>query len=255
MSEEVKAPALIRIDEKTQQLVAKDNSELMRLIRTFMKGTAFPKTLDTEEKVIAAWQVAASLKIPPMVAMQNMAVIHGSVCIWGQLPKALAEATGEIEKWTQFYVDKDQKKISFDNQNLNAEVWACVVQVKRKGRDQNEYFFSVEDAAKAGLLNKSGPWKDHRKVMLARRTSGMAVKFEFPDALMGVSVAEYDLHTAPDLKDVTPSRNPDNINAADQLWEKINGTKDIEPSEQDDRAEDIVLEHDQGVPGFRGTQN
>lgn len=222
-AEEIKAaPVPIVVDQKSQMLVARDNSELIRMIRTFMKGVAFPKTLDTEEKIIAAWQVAASLKIPPMVAMQNMAVINGSVAIWGQLPKALAEATGEMEDFRQFFIDKEYNEISVKNKNLNAEIWAAVVQIKRKGRSTNEYFFSVDEAKTAGLLNKSGPWREHRKVMLARRTIGMAVKFEFPDALMGVAIAEYDLHEAPDLKDVTP-RAPKESNAASQFWEEIKG--------------------------------
>lgn len=225
--------APIVVSEKTGQLVARDNTELTRLIRTFMKGMAFPKTLDTEEKIIAAWQVAASLNLPPMIAIQNMAVIHGSVCMWGQLPKALAEKTGEMEDFKQFYVDKDFKEICVANKNLNAEAWASVVQVKRKGRTMNEFFFSVDDAKKAGLLNKSGPWKDHTKVMLARRACGMAIKFVFPDALMGVAVAEYDLHEAPDLKDVTPRAVRESNVASDFLKElKNDGTETGQPIDQ-----------------------
>ena len=223
MSEEVKAPTTIAIDSKSQMLIARDNFELMRMIRIFMKGVAFPKSLDTEEKIIAAWQVAASLKIPPMIAMQNMAVINGSVAIWGQLPKALAEATGELEKFRLFYIDKEHNEISLANKNLNVDPWAAVVQMARKGRATNEYFFSTDDAQKAGLLNKSGPWKDYRKVMLARRAMGQAIKFEFPDALMGISIAEYDHHEAPDLKDVTPAKAVRDANAASQFWEEIHG--------------------------------
>lgn len=229
--EQVKAPSVIVIDEKSQALVARDNSELLRLIRTFMKGMAFPKTLDTEEKIIAAWQVAASLGLPPMVAIQNMAVIHGSVCMWGQLPKALAEKTGELEDFKQFYVDKDFNEVCVANKNLNAEIWASVVQIKRKGRTMNEFFFSVDEAKTAGLLNKTGPWKDHRKVMLARRACGMAIKFVFPDALMGVGIAEYDHHEAPDLKDVTPRAARDQ-SAAEEMWKEVKGerpTEDVQP--------------------------
>lgn len=216
------APVAIVVDPKTQMMVARDNSELIRMIRTFMKGMAFPKTLDTEEKIIAAWQVAASLKIPPAVAMQNMAVINGSVSIWGQLPKALAEATGEMQDFRQFFIDKDYNEICVKNKNLNVEAWAAVVQIRRKGRSTNEYFFSLDDAKAAGLDKKSGPWRDYRKVMLARRTIGMAIKFEFPDALMGVAIAEYDLHEAPDLKDVTP-KAPAKSDVGNQFWEELRG--------------------------------
>lgn len=249
--EKAAVPVPISVDAKTQALVARDNTELVRLIRTFMKGVAFPKTLDTEEKIIAAWQVAASLKIPPMIAMQNMAVINGSVAIWGQLPKALAEATGEMQDFRQFFIDKEMNEICLKNKNLNAEIWAAVVQIRRKDRSTNEYFFSVDDAKTAGLLNKSGPWKEHRKVMLARRTVGMAIKFEFPDALMGVAIAEYDLHEAPDLKDVTP-RAARTVNAADQLWEELKG----ERTESGSRVpENDPAAGGETIPGRAGDQD
>lgn len=199
----VRVPSTIEIDRKTSGLVARDNTELVRIIRIMMKGMAFPKTLDTEEKIIAAWNVAASLKIPPAIAIQNMAVIHGSVCIWGQLPKALAEASGELEDYSLVLIDADQKPILLENKNLTADVWGAVCRIKRKGRSTNEYVFTMQDAQKAGLDKKSGPWKDYSKIMLSRRAVANAIKFEFPDALMGLNVAEYDNHEAPDLKDVT----------------------------------------------------
>lgn len=202
---------VIQIDEKTQGLVAKDNSELIRIIRVMMKGMAFPKSLDTEEKILAAWNMAAALKIPPAIAIQNMAVIHGSVCLWGQLPKALAEATGELEDYSLVLIDKEQNVISLANKNLSSEVWGAVCYIKRKNRTRNEYVFTMDDARRAKLDSKTGPWKDYTKIMLSRRVVAQAVKFEFPDALMGLEISEYRYDTAPDLKDVTPSQDRDAI--------------------------------------------
>lgn len=195
--------SLIAVDQEKQIIVARDNSELWRVVQLFMKGTAFPKTIDTPEKAIAAWQVAASLGLPPMVTIQNLAFIHGSVSMWGQLPKALAERTGQLEDFKLILFDAEQKEISLANKNLGDPVWGAVAQVRRSKRSMNEYSFTTPDAEKAKLLNKQGPWKDYTKIMFARRAIGHAMKFEFPDALMGVPVAEYDFNQAPDLKDVT----------------------------------------------------
>lgn len=192
------------LHEKNQQIVARDQAELYRLINVFMQGNAFPKTLDTPAKAVAAWQVAASLGLPPMVCMANLAIINGSIAMWGQLPKALAERTGEMEDFQIFLIDKAQKRISQEAGNLGEEPWGAVCRVKRKGRALNEYVFTENDAKRAGLLNKSGPWKEYRPVMYQRRATAFAMKMEFPDALMGVPVAEYDLDAAPDLKDVSP---------------------------------------------------
>lgn len=201
-----KAPevSVMKVNERGA-VVARDNAELMRVIKMMMNGCAFPKTLDTDAKVIAAWQVAAALKIPPAVAIQNMAIIQGSVCIWGQLPKALAEATGELEDFRLILINENQVAISLENKNLDSVPWGAVCQIKRKGRSTNEYVFTMNDAIKANLDKKSGPWRDYTKIMLQRRAVSHAIKFEFPDALMGVPVAEYDMNEAPDLKDVTPT--------------------------------------------------
>lgn len=202
---EVKAFSPIAMDPHSQLMIARDNSELYRMVTTMMKGMAFPKSLDTPEKIIAAWQVAASLGLPPAVAIQNLAVIHGSVSMWGQLPKALVEKTGQLEDFKIIRFDADQKEISFANKNLTSEVFGVVCQMKRKKRSMGEYYFTLDDAKKANLMGKAGPWSSYISIMLMRRAVAMACKFEFPDALMGVSVAEYDHHEAPDLKDVTTS--------------------------------------------------
>lgn len=221
---EASQPALatspIPMNEKTQLMVARDNSDLMRIIKIMMAGAAFPKTLDTDAKIIAAWQVAASLNLPPAIAIQNLAVIHGSVSMWGQLPKALAERTGELEDFKLMLIDKDHNVISLANKNLESEVWGAVCQIKRKGRSINEYTFSEKDAKKAGLKGKAGPWTSYEKIMYQRRAVAHALKFEFPDALMGVPVAEYDYNDAPDLRDVGPSNSDD---SAQSLRAKLTG--------------------------------
>lgn len=209
--EEIKVVTPIAVDQKSQLMVARDNGELLRMVKVMMNGMAIPKTLDSPEKVIAAWQVAASLGLPPAVAIQNLAIIHGSVSMWGQLPKALAERTGQMEEFKLILFDETQKVISLENKNLEAPVWGAVTQMRRTKRSMNEYYFTEIEAKKAGLYSKSGPWQDYRKIMYARRTMGHACKFEFPDALMGVPVAEYDHHAAPDIKDVTPSETSDEL--------------------------------------------
>jgi len=212
--------AAIAVDQKSQLLVARDNGELLRMIRLMAKGMAFPKAFDTDEKIIAGWQVAASLGLPPMVAIQNLYLVHGSVAMWGQLPKALAERTGQLEDFKIILFDDAQKVISLENKNLEAPVWGAVTQLRRTKRSMNEYSFTEPEAKAAGLFDSTPTWKKYRKIMYARRTMGHGIKFDFPDALMGVPVAEYDFHEAPDLKDVTPKMaDPDADDVARALAE------------------------------------
>lgn len=237
MSEEIKVETpkpvpMIAVNQVSQLIVARDQSELWRMIQMFMKGSAFPKTIDTPEKAIAAWQMAASLNLPPMVVIQNLAFVHGSISMWGSLPKALVDRTGQLEEYRVTLFDDAQKVITLANKNLEAPVWGSAIQMRRLKRSKNEYYFTEPEAKAAGLLGKSGPWQQYRKIMYTRRASGQACKFEFPDSLMAVPVAEYDHNVAPDLwKDVSPKSNT----LADQLNEEFlqcdNNAKPAEPSE------------------------
>jgi hypothetical protein len=227
--EKAKAVAApIAVDQKGL-MVARDNGELYRMVKVMMAGGAVPKWMDTPEKVIACWQMAASLKVPAPVAIQHMCVIQGRVCIWGELPKALAESTGELEHFEIIWIDKEQKPITLENKNLHSPVWGAVCKIKRKGRTLNEYFFTEPEAEKAKLLTKDGPWITYRKIMYGRRAATTAIKFEFGDALMGIGIAEYDFNEAPDVKDVTPSQSRDEL--ADKLAARAAGNNQKEASD------------------------
>ncbi len=221
-------PAPIQLDPSSQALVAKDNAELMRVITTLMKGQAFPKTMDTPQKCISAWNLAAQLNVPPQRAIANMMFINDALGIYGELPKALAEKTGEMEDYEIFSIDKDQNKICLENKNLGAEVWGAVCRIKRKGRTKNEYSFTQVDAERAGLLAKKGPWREYRQIMYQRRASAQALKFEFPDALMGCAVHEYDSNFFPEIKDVTPYNKEEKVRDLNGRFSK----KDQEESQR-----------------------
>lgn len=206
-AEENKPQAPISIDPVSQLLVAKDNAELMRMITIFMKGQSFPKSMDTPAKCITAWNLAASFKnVSPQRAMSRMMYVNDQLGIWGELPKALAEETKELEDFEIFVVDREYNKIISDNKNLHVDPYAAICRIKRKGRNKNEYFFTIDEAEKAGLINKRGPWQQYAKIMLSWRAQGQALKFEFADALMGADIIEYRFNEFPELKDVTPSR-------------------------------------------------
>ena len=67
-------------------------------------------------------------------------------------------------------------------------VAVCVA--KRKGKRPVEQRFSVDDAKKAGLWGKQGPWQNYPKRMLQMRARGFALRDAFPDALRGLVLAE-----------------------------------------------------------------
>jgi len=71
--------------------------------------------------------------------------------------------------------------------------------------------FSVEDAKRAGLWGKQGPWQAYPKRMLQMRARGFALRDAYPDVLKGLISTEeaqdYPEETKRQAKDITP-RNP-----------------------------------------------
>jgi len=199
--------------DSNSQIVVRDTSELMRMIQQFMQGQAFPKSFDTPQKCIAAWNLAASFKnYSPQRAIARMMFINGTIAIWGELPYALAEATGEVSDYQLYVVDKDYNEIKVENKNLHVDPYAAICKIKRGTKTANEFYFTVDEAEHAGLLKKSGPWQQYAKTMMMWRASHQALKFVFGDALMGAELAEsaYTKEFAREngFKDVTPIDEP-----------------------------------------------
>lgn len=205
---QMKAPSLIPVNEHGQ-MMPQDHSQLVRLAQQMLKGGMIPRGYNTVEQVVTAWNLAASLRLAPAIAIRNIAVIDGSPSLFGDLPLALVQRSGELEYFEEYIFDKDYKKICFENQNLSNEVFGAVCFMQRKGQDKHSYSFSVDDAKKANLWGKTSgsgklmPWSAYPKVMLTRRARSIAIKTEFAHILSGASIAEYDFNEAPDMRDVT----------------------------------------------------
>lgn len=201
-------------------VLPKDSSELVRLARQLIRGGGVPQWYKTDAQVVSAWNYLASLGLPPQPNLRCVAFINGTPCLFGDGPKALAERTREIEQCRTFVCDEQYVRICFENKNLGAAPFSGVCQIKRKGRDEQSYSFTVDQAKRAGLWEKRGsPWISYPDIMLMRRAQATALKFEFADALSGVFIAEYDYNEAPDIRDVTPEQT-----GADELKEAFGDT-------------------------------
>ncbi len=191
-------------------LVPKDSSELNRVLANIAQGGGFPERFKTHPERVAAYNLAHSLMGGKwQLALSHIANVKGSLCIYGELPGALAEQTKEVQEKHVFALDAAGKKICMENGNLAAPAVAGVCIIQRKGREKKEFSYTLEEARKAGQYpsNEYSPWTKFTKIMLMRKAMSMAIKFEFPDALLGTPMAEYDYDQAPDLvKDVTPTQ-------------------------------------------------
>jgi len=200
--------SLIPISDKTQALAPQDHTQLLRFIDQMIKAKSMPRHLDTREKVVVAWNMAAQLGLPPQPSLRNIAVIEGSPSLFGDLPLALVQRHQDFMFYEEFNIDEEGTKICWESQNLKAIPWGGVVRLQRKGmKDPQSFAFTLMDAERAGLLRRAKegmPWSSYRQVMLIRRARILAIRALFADALTGASIAE-DFGYAPDLKDVSPS--------------------------------------------------
>ena len=148
--------------------------EALKMADLLSKSSMVPKDyVNNPGNVIVAIQWGAEIGLPPLQAMQNLAVINGRPSIWGDAVIALVRGSGLLED------------IREDISETGA---TCTV--KRKGEQPVARTFTVEDAKRAGLYGKQGPWQQYPKRMLQMRARAWALRDVFPDVLRGVHVGE-----------------------------------------------------------------
>lgn len=123
--------------------------------------------------VLVAVQMGNEIGLKPMQALQNIAVINNRPSIYGDAMLAIVKAHPKFE-----YINEwEENGIAY-----------C--EVKRIGEPAQTRQFSLEDAKRAGLKGKAGPWSTYESRMLQMRARGFALRDTFPDALKGLHLAE-----------------------------------------------------------------
>ena len=194
-------------------LAPQNMTEAMTMATMLCKSSMVPKCyINKPEDTLIAMMMGSELGLNPIQALQNIAVINGKPSIYGDALAALVQnhpAFGGMEE-------------SFDDAGMKA---TCTVW--RKGGTKHTQTFSKDDATKAGLWGKSGPWTSYPKRMLAMRARGFALRSQFADALAGLITREEaeDMPAAPDyvaptaiqppVADLVNERLPDHLAAID----------------------------------------
>lgn len=130
------------------------------------------------QDILVCVQWGYEMGLAPMQALQNIAVINGKPSVYGDAMMALVQASPVCEDVEEY----------FENEGTPNPVAVCVA--KRKNRKPVIAKFSVEDAKRAGLWGKQGPWSAYPKRMMQMRARGFALRDAFPDVLKGLISAE-----------------------------------------------------------------
>lgn len=175
--------------------------ELMEFAKMAAGSDLMPKDFRGKPgNIMIAVQMGSELGLAPMQAIQNIAVVNGRPSVWGDALPALCRQSSVC--------DDIEERIEGEGDKMVA---ICIA--TRSGKKPVRSEFSVDDAKKAGLWSKQGPWTQYPKRMLQMRARGFALRDAFPDVLKGLITAEEASDIPPDnyrgtVIDVTPERPP-----------------------------------------------
>ncbi|MDP1702618.1 MAG: hypothetical protein Q8L53_16900 [Aestuariivirga sp.] len=174
-------------------IVPQTLDDAYRLANMIVKAGMAPGAFKTAEAVVVALLHGLEVGLPPMMALQSIAVINNRPTLWGDGAMALVRATGQLEEFEEWIDGEGENMIAY-----------C--KVKRRNEKPVTHSFSVADAKKAGLWGKQGPWLTYPRRMIAMRPRSWCLRDVFADALKGLRIAEEVMDT--DMKDVTPPPAP-----------------------------------------------
>lgn len=160
--------------------------EAMKFSDMLSSSSMVPKAYQGKpQDILVCVQWGYEMGLAPMQALQNIAVINGKPSVYGDAAMALVQASPVCEDVEEF----------FEGEGTPNPVAVCIA--KRKGRKPVVAKFSREDAQRAGLWGKQGPWTAYPRRMMQMRARGFALRDAFPDVLKGLITAE-EAHDYPD---------------------------------------------------------
>lgn len=192
------APA-VRAGGHLSTFVPQTMDELWRMAQWAAVGGMAPKSLtegkDRDQATSAAAiaiMAGAELGLTPMMALRSYAVVNGRPSLWGDgliavVLKSPVYAPGSLKK------GGDEKSGWCEAARTDGTVW--------------KETFTMDQAKRAGLSTKKGPWQEYPDVMLQRRAISKCLNFLFADVLGGVVSAD-EAYEGSELIDVTPTEAP-----------------------------------------------
>lgn len=155
-------------------LTATTMEQALKVADMLAKSTLVPKAYQGQPaNVLVAMAYGESFGMQPLQAMQSVAVVNGMPGLYGDGLLAVCRSCSAWE-WMQ--------------ETIEGETAICTA--KRKGEPEVTATFSVQDAKRAQLWGKAGPWTQYPTRMLAMRARAFALRNLYADVLRGMGSAE-----------------------------------------------------------------
>lgn len=181
-----KAEAPAKTSSKVNAVIPQNRQQISEfsadLIAAGMVPNSYNKGSAQEVHAKLCMCITKGLEIgmPPMMALQSIYIINNIPAIYGDGAIALVQRSGKIE-WMKETIEG---KGGTDN-------WTAVCEIKRVGQEEPyRRTFSFEQAKRAKLASKPGPWMAYPERMLQMRARALALRDGFADVLCGLGIAE-----------------------------------------------------------------
>ena len=202
-------------------------AEALQWAELVSRSTFCPKAFQGNPgEIVVAWYFGKQLDLPPMSALQHLAVINGKPCIYGAAIPALCMTHNEFMGTRVVWGDDE-------------DALDCTVHVRRRMPDGEVQEFSghfskakAETAKLWGKLDKYGkptPWVLYPHDMIQRRAASRAWRAAFSDRLMGLTSSD----EAEDIRTVDVEVRDTGASAAVKAVEVAltGGAKEEKPAE------------------------
>jgi len=184
---------------KVKGVVPTSMEEAFRLATAIVASGMAPPDVKTQEGALVIILTGLEVGMPPMQAIQRIALINGRTTIWGDAAIGLVRASGLLDSIKEWQTPDG--------------VAHC--KVRRKGdKAYHESTFSKAEAQAAGLWDRKnrdgtpGMYQKYPKRMLQMRARGFALRDVFADVLGGMYLREELEGVDPEPVDITPPAAP-----------------------------------------------
>jgi hypothetical protein len=164
-------------------------AELIDFAKLLANSDLVPKDYrDKPGNCMVAIQMGGELGLSPMQSIQNIAVINGRPSLWGDA--LLAVCLPHLDAFEE------------------TDDGATATCVAKRGNRTVTQTFSTEDAKRAGLAGKQGPWTQYPARMRQMRARSFALRNICADILRGIQSAEEAQDSPKEVRGEVVSNKP-----------------------------------------------
>lgn len=185
--------SVIEKEEKATSVVTQDETAwalIQRQCVPFLRSNFLPQSIKTLEQAITiAWK-GRELGIPPLYALNSISIVNGKPTLSAELMLAL------------IYKSHPAAQVNFTTP-VDKQALECEATFQRPGGKPQAFRFTLEDAKRANLVNKT-VWQQYPAAMLRSRVIAMGARAVFPDALMGMVYTDEEMESVQDATSSAP---------------------------------------------------